>query len=336
MKPRFSSSTQLAALFSSLIGIAAVFTLYQMYNLGKEGSDASFLLKVTLILLLFICIGLFTVSHYVTQRLMVISGTARNIMLTGDISQRIPVDRRSDDLIALSGVLNDMLDEIERLMLGIRTVTDNIAHDLRHPLTRLRNHMEELHEESIRSDGRIAPEKLTPLIDECDNLLGTFSALLRISNIESGKRHAAFEQVNIERLLSDIVELYEPLAQEKNIQLFFKPMPAVIVGDKDLLFQALTNLVDNAIKYTSPGGTVEIRIFTNQHRVHVEIEDEGPGIPLSERRQVFQRFYRIDSSRNTPGNGLGLSLVKAVLDMHKASIGLNTSRRGGLAVSILF
>ncbi len=307
-----------------------------MYQLGMEGREGSFLLKITLVLLLFICVGLFTVSHYVTQRLTLISETARNIMLTGDISQRIPVDRRADDLIALSGVLNNMLDEIERLVIGIRIVSDNIAHDLRHPLTRLRNNLEALLEETQNPETRISSAQLEPLIEECDTLLSTFSALLRISNIESGKRNASFEQVNLQTLMGDIVELYEPIAHDKSIQLHFRPCPAVIIGDKDLIFQALGNIIDNAIKYTGRNGTVEIRMSSNEHRIHIDIEDEGPGIPRDQRDNVFQRFYRVDSSRNTPGTGLGLSLVKAVLDLHKATIGLNTSRRGGLAVNIIF
>lgn len=335
-KPRFSSSAQLAALFSSLIGVAAVFTLYQMFMLGMSSEDGSFLLKITLVLLLFICIGLFTVSHYVTQRLSVISETAQNIMSTGDISQRIPIDRRSDDLMALSSVLNNMLDEIEALVQGIRSVSDNIAHDLRTPLTRLRNHMEKLRESKTLLTKEMHDAQLDLLISECDTLLTTFNALLRIANIESGKRSAAFSHTDLELILSDVVDMYEPIAQAKNVTLHYHSQPATIVGDKDLLFQAFANLIDNAVKFTEPGNDVDIRLYSNAQRIHIEIEDEGPGVAVEHRNKVFQRFYRTDASRNTPGSGLGLSLVKAVLELHKATIGLNTGKKGGLVVCILF
>jgi len=335
-KPFLSSSAQLAAFFSSLIGTSAVLTLYQMYQLGMTTGEGTFLLKVTLALLLFICIGLFTVSHYVTQRLGVIAETARTIMQTGNLSNRIPIDRRSDDLVNLSGVLNDMLGEIETLMLGIRTVTDNIAHDLRTPLTRLRNHIEKLREGALAENPEQRRDQLGALIRECDTLLTTFNALLRISNIESGKRHSAFKPIDLEILLGDIVEMYEPLAQEKDIALVFHAEQAIVNADKDLLFQAFANLLDNAIKFTRTSGLIAIRLYLREHIATVEIDDEGPGISPEQRSEVFQRFYRTDESRNTPGVGLGLSLVKAVFDIHRATVSLHEGERKGLMVRVIF
>ncbi len=247
----------------------------------------------------------------------------------GNLSERIdPSDSRGSMRDLILGI-NQMLDTIESLMLGVKRVSDNIAHDLRTPLTRMRHQLEQMQLDSDRE----RPEVVTELIAECDDLLSTFAALLRIAQLEAGNRRLDFTPVTLSELCSDVVELYQPLAEEKHIVLSYQPgFDSVVRADRDLLFQVLANLVDNAIKYTSEGGRVDVRLG----RGTVVVADSGPGIPEPDREKAFQRFLRLESSRSMqPGNGLGLSLVKAVVDAHGGEVEL-MDNDPGLRVVITF
>jgi len=265
-------------------------------------------------------------SRGMLRRIELINQTSRNIM-TGDLSQRIPTRGTSDELDQLAGNLNTMLDEIEHLMDGIRHVSDNIAHDLRTPLTRLRNRLEQL--QINLEDNSPYKEQVEHSITDADQLLSTFSALLRIARIESGGHKTDFIPVNLTALVHDAAELYEAVADEKQLHFSTDAEDAVTIeGDRDLLFQALINLLDNAVKYTPKGGNVSLTLKRNNKAIDISVSDTGPGIPEDERGKVGQRFYRLERSRSTPGSGLGLSLVKAVAQLHHAALILEDNSPG--------
>ena len=268
-------------------------------------------------------------SRRTMRRLEAINETSRRIM-SGDLSRRIPSRSTDDDFDQLADNLNGMLDTIERLMEDVRRVTDNVAHDLRTPLTRLRSRLE-----ALQSSSELDRERVEAALADADGLLDTFNALLRIAGIESGRRRAAFEIVSLDDVLRDVTELYEPLAEQKGQRLEVLVSENLrVCGDRDLLFQAIANLLDNAIKYTPSGGDIRVSLEEDATGPRVRIVDSGPGIPESSREQVFKRFFRLEESRHTPGNGLGLSLVEAVARLHRADIEIGGEP--GLDVSMAF
>lgn len=247
-------------------------------------------------------------------------------IMSGDLSERINSGNHQGDYRELTYNLNRMLDRIESLMEGVRQVSDNIAHDLRTPLTRLRNKMSQLQSEV---EGNVS-DKVQNLIDEADGLLSTFNALLRIAQVESGNRRAGFTEVDLKVILLDVVELYEPLAMDKSITITHQlPDHVGLLGDRDLLFQAFANLVDNAIKYTPEGGSLLISLVEENNGAVICVADSGVGIPGQDKANVFRRFFRVEASRGEqPGNGLGLSLVSAVMKLHQGEISLLDNKPG--------
>ena len=267
-------------------------------------------------------LGGFMMSRSVNRRLDTINRASREIM-SGNLTRRIP-DRGSGDFDQLADNLNNMLDQIEALMDGVRRVSDNIAHDLRTPLARLRNRLESLRMQPP-GDEEGRRDMVEQALAEADGLLATFNALLRIARLEADARRAGFVQLELGQVLADVVELYEPVAEEKNQRIeFIHQGEITLKGDRDLLFQAFSNLLDNAVKYTPDAGLIRARVDAER----VSICDSGPGVPQSEREKVFQRFYRVDSSRSTPGSGLGLSLVKAVASLHDLTVRLTDAEPG--------
>ena len=274
-------------------------------------------------------------SRATTRRIEAISETGREI-INGDLSRRIPTDGTGDDFDRLAANLNHMLDRIQSLMNDVREVSDNIAHDLRTPLTRLRHRLEGL----AKLPG-IPREEVQGTLEEADGLLATFSALLRIARVESGDRRSGFSAVDLASVVTDVVELYEPLAHAKRQRLEIRhtangpDASATVSGDRNLLFQAFANLLDNAIKYTPRGGRVSISLALDERQPCVTVKDTGPGIAPTKRSYVLRRFSRLEGSRSRPGNGLGLSLVAAVAGLHRAEIELGGNDRG-LEVAIRF
>lgn len=271
-------------------------------------------------------VGGFVLSRRVMKRLEAINTTSREI-INGDLSRRITLQHSGDEFDSLAGNLNTMLDRIEELMEGVRRVSDSIAHDLRTPLARLRNRLELLRTEQEKTgqDPGLAEQAMT----DADGLLKTFNALLRIARIETRQHSKTFSETDMAALLHDVVELYEPLAEEKGQSLNLQADAGVhMQGDRDLLFQAMANLLDNAIKYTPPQGQIEITLEERADSGRITIADSGPGIPEAERQQVFQRFYRLEKSRTSPGSGLGLSLVAAVARIHGMTLRLEDNRPG--------
>lgn len=265
-------------------------------------------------------------SASMLRRIEAINQTSREIM-TGDLSRRIPTKGTGDDFDQLADSLNAMLERIETLMDGVRQVSDNIAHDLRTPLTRLRGRLEQLRGRDAADDqGRALIEQA---VTDADGLLTTFGALLRIAEIESGGRRVDFQDVALDALVNDVAEFYEPLAQEKGQRFNVVVQGGLTArGDRDLLFQALANALDNAVKYTPRDGTVSIMLSRGDGSADIAISDTGPGIPEAERENVFRRFYRLEPERRAPGNGLGLSLVAAVAKLHHATVSLEDNDPG--------
>jgi signal transduction histidine kinase len=274
-------------------------------------------------------LGGFMLSRTTLRRLEDINDTSREIM-GGDLTRRVPTRGTSDDFDQLASNLNAMLDEIERLMGGIRHVSDNIAHDLRTPLTRLRHKLETLRDGSLCEAERQA--SIEESIQQADQLLATFSALLRIARIEAGGYRLQISEVDLGALIHDAAELYEPSAEEKQVELSVRvDGRPTLQADRDLLFQAVANLIDNALKFTPAGGRIEVSASQAGGRVVLRVADTGPGIPAEDRQVVLERFHRLESSRSTPGSGLGLSLVSAVARMHQAEFELSDNAPGLVA-----
>lgn len=273
----------------------------------------------------------FLMGAMILKRMRLIHQTADTVIKTGKFSARIPAEHATGDFKPLADTFNKMLQHIEDLVAGIRQVSDNIAHDLRTPLTRLSQHIEALK----KADSDVS---IDDIADETNRIVATFNALLRIANIEHGKRRSAFGSVDLKTLLNDLFEYYTLLAQKNYITLNID-LPTVIphiTGDADLLFQAFSNMIENAMKFTPQGGHITIRAINKDETLHIVLTDTGSGIPDEDKTQVFRRFYRMEASRQTPGNGLGLALVKAVIDLHKAKIFLEDHTPCGLSVTVVF
>jgi signal transduction histidine kinase len=271
-------------------------------------------------------IGGLMMRRTLSSRLGSINQTSRKIM-QGDLRRRIATSGTGDEFDELAGNLNGMLDQIEHGVEGVRRVSDNIAHDLKTPLARLKNRVEEL---KIRVAGRPEEElAVDQIIHEADGLLATFNALLRIARIEYSEQRKGFKSVDLNSILYDLLELYEPLIEEKGQRLNIDICQTMeISADRDMLFQAFANLLDNAIKYTPDQGVITIRSVKEGVNWYVEIADNGPGIPEEAHEKVVLRFYRLDQSRTTPGSGLGLALVFAVLKLHKLDLSFSDNKPG--------
>ena len=270
------------------------------------------------------------------------TGTTQRIM-AGDLSGRLPVGRSGDELDRLAGNLNAMLAQIEALMTGLKEVSDNIAHDLKTPLTRLRNRAEEaLAKSGSEADYRAALERT---IDESDGLIRTFNALLMIARAESGQARGNMDDFDASEVANGIHELYEPLAEDDGMTLKVRTAPAPIHANRELISQALANLVENAIKYGKPvadGPVVSlearqilIEALREGDTVLLRVTDHGAGIPESERKHAVERFVRLDSSRSQPGSGLGLSLASAVATLHGGELRLGDANPGLVATLVI-
>jgi signal transduction histidine kinase len=249
-------------------------------------------------------------------------------IVNGDFSERLPEGGTQGDLDRLIRVVNRMLDDIERLMQEVKGVTDGIAHDLRTPLTRLLAGLER-----ARRRARSIEEYDTAVeeaIAETRATLVTFGALLRIAEVESGTRRAGFTNLDLNAVAADVVDFYEPLAERKRIALSLETarLPSEMPGDPSLMFEALGNLVDNAIKFSPPDSQIILRVVNADETIGLEVRDNGPGIPEDERNLVLRRFHRAERSGHTPGSGLGLSLVAAVAKLHCLNLTIDDGSPG--------
>jgi signal transduction histidine kinase len=333
----------------------ALFAIPDGYRLlvGRDISDAAAFrnrIKATLEWAGLVALGIglaggTVMSRNMLRRVEQVNRTAERV-IAGNLSDRVPRRGTNDEFDQLAANLNGMLDQIERLMSGMREVTDNVAHDLKTPLARLRARLELA---LIGPDDPLArTDAIRAAIEEADRLLATFNALLSIAEAEAGAGARTDEKLDLGEVARAVVELYEPVAEEKGFALTLdSPATTVIRGDRHLLSQAVANLLDNALKYgavkdgaANPDrgecagrdiaiGDIAIGVHHRAGRAVLEVADHGPGIPESDRETVFDRFVRLEPSRSTPGNGLGLSLVRAVARRHEANVTLDDNYSGG-------
>jgi len=265
-------------------------------------------------------------SRRLSARLASLSSNSQAI-LEGDLQRRMPVSPRGDEFDALAESLNRMLDRIQDLMDGMRAVSESIAHDMRSPISRLRSRIELVLMQ--RPDGDAYREVLQQTVHDVDGVLGMFNALLTIALAESGAPRERFVEVDLRALAADAVETYEPVAEERGLRLTLDaPEPVLVRGEPHLLTQALTNLLDNAVKYVPGPGNVVVRVGGTAERATLRVADDGPGVPASFHARAFERFARVEQSRTTPGSGLGLSLVRAVARLHGGEVTLADARPG--------
>lgn len=275
------------------------------------------------------------VARRVLDRVDVMSASARRIM-AGDLSERLALVGTGDELDRLAANFNAMLERIGELMRGLREVSDNIAHDLKTPLTRLRNRADEV----LRSGATDEQyrEALAGMIEESDGLIRVFDALLMIARAEAGCSGDNMVELEAGLVARDVVDIYEPLAEEHGVRLEVEADDGLLVrGSRELLGQALVNLVDNALKYGAPdaGSVVKVTARRADDRVEIEVADHGPGIPAADREKVTGRFVRLENSRSRPGSGLGLSLAAAVARLHRGALRIEDNEPGLRVILVL-
>ncbi len=266
------------------------------------------------------------------QRLDRVNGSLQRIM-SGRLDERVPSIGMGDEFDRLTANLNLMLNRSEALMAGLRQVSTDIAHDLRTPLSRLRQHLDAMRG---LTDPRALEEGIDGALAQVDEVLSTFHALLRIGQIEAGAGRSRFQRVDLSAVAERVCLAYETAVEDAGKSLSAQIMPRLVVnGDPQLLTQLLANLIENALRHSGEGAQISIGLSRVDSSVRASVADNGPGVPPDERERVLQRFYRLDSSRSTAGSGLGLALVAAIVDLHGADLSL-LDNRPGLCVEVTF
>ncbi len=313
-------------------GLLVVLASDRQVNELQEFISRSFLLGAVVALGLVLLAGSL-ISAASLRRIEQMSQSSRDIV-HGDLAQRIPLNGSGDEFDHLASSLNSMLDRITSLMRSMQQVSVDIAHDLRTPLSRLRQKLELVHErEASAPQLRLA---VSESLKDIDDILATFAALLRISQIESSQRRSIFELVDLSEIVATVGDIYQPAVEDRGQVLFISTSEGIRVhGDRALLTQMLANLVENASRHCPSGTRISIGASEGLTGSSLVVSDDGPGIPAEHRQAVLERFYRLEASRTTPGNGLGLSLVKAVVDLHEASMTLEDNSPG-LKVEVNF
>ncbi len=283
-------------------------------------------------------------ARHVLARIDTITATSNEIM-SGNLSERVPVTRHNDEFDQLAINLNDMLDRIEKLMAGLKEVTDNVAHDLKTPLSRMRNRAEAALREGKKPQDH--KKALEATIAESDQLISTFNALLLIARVEAGAVADSLQDVDVSEVVADVCELYGPVVEDAGAVLeAYITADIKVHANRELLSQALVNLLENAIKYATEqnkgsaddaktGGKIIVSVKRKDDRIYIEVADNGPGIPDSDRQRVLERFVRLEKSRTEQGSGLGLSLVSAVVRLHKGTFRIEDADPGVRAIMVL-
>ncbi|WP_343525302.1 HAMP domain-containing sensor histidine kinase [Sphingomonas sp.] len=279
-----------------------------------------------LLMLLCVTAAAIEFSRMPLRRVQALQRASREIA-AGDFSVRMPIAGRHDELDQFASTVNATVEEVGRVVAQVKGVTDAVAHDLRTPLTRVRATLNALAHRPHDADEVAAG--IGRATADLDLVLERFAALLRISELEAGRRRAGFRRIDLAVLVAQVAELYEPLAEDRDIRLSVATRPLWVEGDDKLLFEALSNLLDNAIKFGRPGGQVAIMLTRDEERGSgIEVRDDGPGIPSEERDAVLRRFHRATQAHDVPGSGLGLSIVVAILHLHGFRLHLSDARPG--------
>jgi signal transduction histidine kinase len=326
-KPDAAERPTLRARFATLAGGEHLLVGADISDLAMYARHIDMALAVGVALFLVLAgVAGVSVTRRTVGRIEQVNALSRAIMQRG-LSERIPLRGTRDEWDQLAANLNLMLDRIEALMGEVKQVSDNVAHDLRTPLTRMRGRLEK-----AAGRARTADEDQSLINDtmtDLDGVLRMFASLTRISQIETSDRTAAFRAVNLAEIAREVVELFDAAAEDKGVGLTATAKERVLItGDRDLLFDATANLVDNAIKHGREAGQVDVEVTDGAAGAAITVTDDGPGIPEHELPHVFKRFYRLERSRRTPGNGLGLSLVAAVARLHGAHIEMRDNAPG--------
>lgn len=317
--------------------LSSSYTLIVGHKLGGLQRVGDVIMRVIIyggsVTLLIALLGGALLSRTILAKLSAINDICKRVM-SGDLARRVALAGSGDEFDELAKQFNAMLARVSELVDGIRDISSNIAHDLRTPLNRLRNKLETL--ETYESTPFQTQEELRAAIGEIDDLVLTLNAILRISQAEIGAGIEHFTDVDLSTMVEGVTDLYTPLAEDKDISVKEHIEPNVMVfGDRPLLAQAVANLVDNAVKYTPVRGQIEVVLKTVRGRVNLWVADNGPGIPSEHYHHVRERFFRLEKSRATPGNGLGLSLADAAFRLHHAEL-LFSDNNPGLKVHIIF
>lgn len=308
--------------------------------IGKNSYDATKrqkkilekLFNSLIVLMVVGIVGGLLISYRSAKRIHKITRVSKAIM-AGNLQLRIPASNMNDDIEDLASNLNQMLDRIDELMQSIKQAGNNIAHDLRTPLTRLRGNLEVLENTCTNEDARYLAESA---INETDSILTTFNSLLRISQVEAGTIQPVLQKINITELAKELIDFYEVLAEEKQQRICFdNPNDVFINGDRSLVSQAIVNILDNAIKYAPENTDIKFSVSKKDKQIHFSIKDEGKGVPDDNVEKITERFYRLESHREIKnGNGLGLSLVRAIVKYHRGE--LKIENNNGLKVTLIF
>ena len=320
-------------------------TLPGSYNLmvGRDITrlgpiENRFWLGLTLSIAILVGVGLFVGTLVRRALLSGIDNVSRSVtaIVHGDLSHRLPISTRGGEFDTLSITINRMFDQIEALVHGVRNVSNSIAHDLRTPLAELRSSLEEM--VVTRPQGEELYDGIAGAVEDVDRVIGIFNALLRLAEIDAGTKRSGFAPVNLAELAARAAEFYRPAAELKGIALDFRDnaASATLSGDAVLLSQAVSNLIDNAVKFTPAGGHIRVETALAGEGVEISVGDDGPGIPEEETQRVVERFYRGDNSRSTtPGVGLGLTLVSAIASLHGGRLDL-ADNHPGLKARMIF
>ncbi|QLE79968.1 HAMP domain-containing histidine kinase [Francisella sp. Scap27] len=318
----------MAILFTILLAMSIMSWGYVIYSsVGGKILEHIVPLSIGIFSTLSVVIISFAISIFVVRTINHISSSAASIVNTEDFSRRIKSISNWDDLSNLSSVLNILFGSIDTLLKDIKSVTDNIAHDLKTPLTRLKNKLENIHETNPNKE-------ILDAMDECDKLLEVFNSLLKLNRLEHGREKLQKKRIEISYLINDATELYTPILEEKNITIKSQLAQKTLNIDKNLIFQSIVNILDNCYKYSGENTCVSIKGFIKGSSYNLKISDSGNGVNSDNSDKIFERFFREDTSRTQVGNGLGLALVKNIIELHGGSIEAKANIPQGLTMTI--
>lgn len=318
----------MAMLFTILLGLSIVSWVYIIFTaLGDRVIEHIVPLSIGIFCTASVVIISYLISVFVVRKINHIASSAASIVNTQDFSQRIKSNTNWDDLSNLANILNILLANIEDLLLDIKSVSNNIAHDLKTPLTRLKNRLENLEHTNPSKD-------IVEALAECNQLLDIFNSLLRLNRLEHGRENLIKKRLDIKNIIEDAIELYEPIFEQKNIQLQTNILPRNLNIDKNLIFQSITNILDNCYKYSDHNTEISITTKIQNSKYIIEIADQGIGINNENTDKIFERFFREEKSRSQTGNGLGLSLVKKIIQLHDSYIIAKNNNPQGLKIII--